>query len=326
MIMMRFIFCFKILLIFFSLSVQAQNTTTNNAALNGGVQINQNDTNIFCGDSINLSFSSSIQNLNYCFSSIPAIIQVPNQYNNIQQAINNASDGDTIKISAGTYYTNGLIIENKTVHLVGEDPNNTIIDGQDNRVFYIDITSQCPLYIANMTITNGEATNYANSPNNHASAIYVHHGKVVFDNLIIDNNDDNNCNTVAMGNGVDSTLFYNCIVRNNNVENYAGLRNARVEKCILYNNSGWNNSSVLLSCKVINCTVYNNGGGASNPWTTGGATSSDVVNSIFWLNGGAGQLYNCSNVEYSIIQGGFSGTGNLSQNPLLQMQVMVILV
>jgi len=45
----------------------------------------------------------------------------------IQDLIDNASDGDTIYIPSGIYYEN--IIINKSISLIGEDKNTTIIDG-----------------------------------------------------------------------------------------------------------------------------------------------------------------------------------------------------
>ncbi len=45
----------------------------------------------------------------------------------IQEAINNAVDGDTIFVNAGTYYEH--VVVNKTLSLVGEDVRTTIIDG-----------------------------------------------------------------------------------------------------------------------------------------------------------------------------------------------------
>jgi len=45
----------------------------------------------------------------------------------IQGAINNADEGDTIFVSSGTYYEN--VIVNKRVLLVGENRENTVIDG-----------------------------------------------------------------------------------------------------------------------------------------------------------------------------------------------------
>lgn len=48
-------------------------------------------------------------------------------YSSIQQAINNASDGDTILVRSGVYYEN--IVVNKSVSIIGEDRVNTVIEG-----------------------------------------------------------------------------------------------------------------------------------------------------------------------------------------------------
>ena len=49
-------------------------------------------------------------------------------YTLIQDAINNATNGDTIFVFSGIYFEH--IIVNKSITLIGEDKNNTIIDGQ----------------------------------------------------------------------------------------------------------------------------------------------------------------------------------------------------
>jgi parallel beta-helix repeat protein len=51
-------------------------------------------------------------------------------YSSIQQAINNASDGDVIIVRPGVYYEN--LVVNKSVSIVGENQMNTIIDGNSN--------------------------------------------------------------------------------------------------------------------------------------------------------------------------------------------------
>ena len=48
----------------------------------------------------------------------------------IQDLIDNASHGDTIYIPNGTYYEN--IVINKSINLIGEDKNTTIIDASGN--------------------------------------------------------------------------------------------------------------------------------------------------------------------------------------------------
>jgi parallel beta-helix repeat protein len=48
-------------------------------------------------------------------------------YTKIQDAINNASDGDTVYIYSGTYFEN--VVVDKPITLQGEDRNTTIVDG-----------------------------------------------------------------------------------------------------------------------------------------------------------------------------------------------------
>ena len=74
----------------------------------------------------------------------------PNNYTSIQDAINDASDGDTIFVYNGTYRENVVI--DKSITLLGEDKNATIIDGgrKDN---VVNITAPSVI-ISNFTITN----------------------------------------------------------------------------------------------------------------------------------------------------------------------------
>jgi parallel beta-helix repeat protein len=51
----------------------------------------------------------------------------PADFDTIQEAINNAADGDTVFVKAGTYSEH--VVANKTVSLVGEDVSATIVDG-----------------------------------------------------------------------------------------------------------------------------------------------------------------------------------------------------
>jgi parallel beta-helix repeat protein len=64
----------------------------------------------------------------------PITLIVPDDYPTIQQAINAAASGDTIYVRAGTYYEH--VVVNKTVSLIGENQENTILKGQwaDNHI------------------------------------------------------------------------------------------------------------------------------------------------------------------------------------------------
>jgi len=78
----------------------------------------------------------------------------PGNYTTIQDAINNASNGDTIFVYNGTYYLN--IHLNKSIKLIGENKNNTIIDGKNKTCIYLhhdDIT------ISRFTFINYKANN-----------------------------------------------------------------------------------------------------------------------------------------------------------------------
>jgi parallel beta-helix repeat protein len=78
-------------------------------------------------------------------------IRVPRDYPTIQEAINAARPGDTILVSSGTYVESGLLI-NKTLTVVGEDPETTVIeyDGLHWNVFNIQNASD--VTISNFTI------------------------------------------------------------------------------------------------------------------------------------------------------------------------------
>ena len=72
-------------------------------------------------------------------------------YTHIQDAINDASDGDTIFVYSGTYYEN--IVINKSINLIGENAKATIIDGMKKGKVIFIITSN--ISVCNFTIRNG---------------------------------------------------------------------------------------------------------------------------------------------------------------------------
>lgn len=66
------------------------------------------------------------------------IIKVPGYYPTIQEAINDADDGDTVFVENGIYYEH--VVVNKTVSLIGENRESTIIDGNGTFVTIIHVT------------------------------------------------------------------------------------------------------------------------------------------------------------------------------------------
>jgi len=82
-------------------------------------------------------------------------IVVPDDYPTIQEAINAASDGDTVFVRNGTYYEN--VVVNKTVALLGENKNTTVIVGVAHSPYWKSVISVWAddVKIANLTVTNG---------------------------------------------------------------------------------------------------------------------------------------------------------------------------
>jgi nitrous oxidase accessory protein NosD len=70
--------------------------------------------------------------------SSPRTITVPDDYPTIQAAINAANDGDTVFVRNGTYYEH--VVVNKTLSLLGESKDSTIIDGSNNG-YVVDVTA-----------------------------------------------------------------------------------------------------------------------------------------------------------------------------------------
>ncbi|MBU1518656.1 MAG: S8 family serine peptidase [Planctomycetes bacterium] len=62
---------------------------------------------------------------------IPRVLHVPGQYLCIQDAIDDANDGDTIQIAPGTYIATGFWVYNKSITIIGdpENPETVVIDG-----------------------------------------------------------------------------------------------------------------------------------------------------------------------------------------------------
>jgi nitrous oxidase accessory protein len=57
----------------------------------------------------------------------PQLIVVPDHYASVQEAVDSAFDGDVVLVKCGTY--NGSVVINKSISLIGEDKEKTIILG-----------------------------------------------------------------------------------------------------------------------------------------------------------------------------------------------------
>jgi hypothetical protein len=85
-----------------------------------------------------------------------ATLRVPQQHATIQAAIDQAANGDTVRVAAGTYVEN-LVIDSKAISLIGAGAETTIIDGNAvARVITVTQVSTGTVTIAGFTIRNGQ--------------------------------------------------------------------------------------------------------------------------------------------------------------------------
>ena len=131
----------------------------------------------------NFSYANGIMDK----SSIPLVIgnilyvggSGPNNYSKIQYAIDNASDGDTIFVYSGIYYERIRI--NKSIDLVGENKNNTLIDaeGKDDVIYIVS---------SNVSIKNFHLNNSGIYDIDSGIRIYGEINNITIQNNIIKNN------------------------------------------------------------------------------------------------------------------------------------------
>ena len=168
-------------------------------------------------------------------------IRVPEDYPTIQAAINQANPGDTIQVSPGTYQETLFI--NKTLTLIGEDKNNTILEGSGcgSTVIQANLTT---VNISGFTIKGGSngiwlekcsgSVITGNNITATSRSIWLHysHNNTISDNIVSDNLwrgivlcGHSSKNTVTRntikdnGNGLCMTGEDNLIIHNNFINN-----------------------------------------------------------------------------------------------------------
>jgi len=98
----------------------------------------------------------------------------PGNYTKIQDAINASSNGDTVFVYNGTYCEN--VIVNKSINLVGEDRNTTLIDGKESGIV-VNVTAN-ETCLSDFTLIN-------NSKHDHALVVdtdfnVIKNNKIIF--------------------------------------------------------------------------------------------------------------------------------------------------
>lgn len=174
----------------------------------------------------------------------------PGNYSSIQDGIDNASDGDTIFVYNGIYQITGWVTVNKAVQVVGEDENNTILDGKNSNGTIFLVTSNDVL-IQSFTLRNCVSSGFY-------QAIYL-----------------------WVNPRLDDIVISHCIMKNNDKGIYlTGVSNLVVEFCNFHNNLAQSLLGGFESgFSVHDCVFIKNGRDVGGGWfQPGGITVSGKSN------------------------------------------------
>jgi len=203
-------------------------------------------------------------------------------YTKIQDAINNASDGDTVFVYNGIYYED--IHLNKSIDLIGEDRENTIIDGC--REWYVVHILADNVTVKNFYITN--STIYGSN-----SGIKIHGEReniTIYNNIIIDN-----FFGICVGDPYQYERVY-CIniVNNLIVNNTYGIGLFEGQESKILNNTFVNNGLFILSTAPKDNIVIENTINALPLVYLEGKSNKTIQPNV-----GQIILLNCENIEIS---------------------------
>jgi hypothetical protein len=244
------------------------------------------------------------------------------QYSRIQDAINDALDGDELRLVSGEYSENIVVNTSKEFLLSGgwdntcteqiQDPLSTRIRGLDSSVFSFDAGENVNIIasIKNLSIEKGVAEN--------GGALYIHAGSsgiiaLELNNTVIANNEAQNKGGGIYG-GSDSGQIYLTIRNSLIVDNMGGAGGGIFAES---NNGG------IINVSSINNTITENhalSGGGIFTTSASGTTELSIKNTIVWgnqendiyLNGAS----TTANVQYSdtgIIINDENNPGNLTE-------------
>ncbi len=206
--------------------------------------------------------------------------------------------------------------------------NVTVLDGQGTIAPVVNITTACTL--DGVTVTGG------NNSITDAGGIRIAGVTAAVSRCII----EGNTVSYAPGNGGGvyisnaSPVISQCIVRNNSAPNgsgggiYVTEASPTIENCLIHSNTSYTEGGgVFFAAMASNnptirhCTIANN---TSTDSTVGGfynigaGLTTSVTSSIFWGNSNSdiSSPGTTITVDYSDVDGGFAGTGNINSDPL----------
>ena len=258
---------------------------------------------------------------------------------------------DTVQLAANVHLYGGYVGTEGARAGRDHSANATILSGYDagltNQVYHV-VTGADDAVLDGFTVRDGEADGA--SPHHEGGGMYIYYNSPTVRNTTFISNQATYQGAGALISNGDP-VFERCVFKENQNQAVATYKsNAVFKDCWFEDNSSTtdggavgsvhrtpvftncvflNNSSTVTGGAmwvqggtynmVYNCTFYGNSaptGGAFRNHNNGHPT---IVNSILWGNSG-GEIYNTdysdATVSYSIVEGGYTGTGNLSSDPL----------
>jgi len=184
----------------------------------------------------------------FAFSGNAEVINIPDDFEMIQEGINVAEDGDSVLVTAGEYREN-VVIEDKSIFLIGspDNPAEVIIDGNSNgrSVIAFRRGGEGLLLLSGFSIVNGRT--------DFGGGIYCHESNPIITSTIITSNTSDRS-------GAGCYLTANSFCRISNVifsDNTAGLNGGAL--CIFDQSS-----AEIDDVEFINNSAENAGGGIFN--------------------------------------------------------------
>lgn len=190
----------------------------------------------------------------------------PGNFTNIQDAIDRSSNGYTVFVYNGIYHEN--IVIKKTINLIGEDKNITIIDGET-------INDVISVYANGVTISGFTIQNSGNTPMVDAGIELYSNDNEIIGNIVSDNGDY--AIGIFLNGSSNNTIKNNQIYGNGNEGIYLeGSMNNLIKNNDVFNNG---HCSVVISHSsyntVINNTMYGNHDAGVSLWP--GATYNEIA-------------------------------------------------
>jgi parallel beta-helix repeat protein len=201
----------------------------------------------------------------------------PGNYTSIQDAIDDANPGDTVYVydNSAPYYENINI--NKSINLIGENRETTIIDG--NKISNAVNISASYVYISSIMIIN------SSNKSGNAGLYILYNNDITISNCIISKNrhginyintSTSKVNNCIIHNNSKSSIYstdsHNIYVKNSLIENnddeiyfvghFNPSTNISFEGCNIRHNLAGFRISFVQNFKIFNCNIsYNNGTG-----------------------------------------------------------------